>query len=77
MNSKRYFCGCVASPANVPNYCPEHKLPAINFDAAYDAVLTDERLKTIRQRISLHELRTLFYILANALGTPPVERGEG
>lgn len=64
---KRYFCGCQAGPPDVPEYCPEHKLPTIDYDGAYDAVLSDERLKSMRRKLSMHELRTLFEVATLAM----------
>ena len=64
---KTYFCGCKAAPRTAPDHCPEHSLPAIDFDGAWEAVSNDESLKSIRRKLSIHELRTLFNVSSSAL----------
>lgn len=46
-----------------------------DFDKAWDMILEDDRLESIRRKLSVHELRHLFYVAVEGLCGPPESTG--
>ena len=46
-----------------------------DFDRAWTMMIEDERMASIRKKLSIHEVRMLFYIAVEGLWGPPQESG--
>ena len=42
-----------------------------DFDGAWKMMLEDERMSSIRSKLSIHEVRMLFYVAVEGLWGPP------